>query len=170
MRLAVIRTNKGRRTDTTASSGGNHLKSFALGALLLLAVGCGVDRGDGTPTATGVAATATTEEPSPETFAIGTAVSANGAVPQQATGETFIRGGEVYVSVDVRSASTEQTIEVKWIDPHGRVLRRDARQVPIEAQYVPFSSGATSDWPPGAHRAVILIDGRTVTEKLFAVM
>lgn len=143
---------------------------LALGALLLFAVGCGVDRGDGTPAVTGVAAAATTEEPSPETFAIGTAVSASGAVPEQATGETFIRGGEVYLSVDVRSASTEQTIEVKWIDPSGRVLRRDARHVPLDAQYVPFSSGTTSRWPRGPHRAVILIDGRTVSEKTFAVL
>ena len=137
-------------------------------ALLLLAVGCGVDRGDGT--VTNAAVTAATEEPSRDTFALGTAVTANGAIPQQAAGETFIRGGEVYLSVNVESASTDQTIEVKWIDPQGRVLHHDARHVPQDVQYVPFSSGATSRWPTGAHRAVVLIDGRTVSEKQFAVM
>jgi len=91
-------------------------------------------------------------------------------VPEQASAETFIRGGEVYLSVDVRSASTDQTIEVKWIDPQGRVLHRDARHVPQEAQYVPFSSGETSRWPRGPHRAVVLIDGRTVSQKTFAVL
>jgi len=143
---------------------------IALGALLLLAVGCGVDRGSGKTTSTAVAVAGVVEEPSRETFALGTAVSANGAVPQQATGETFIRGGEVFLSVDVQSASTEQTIEVRWIDPSGRVLHRDARRAPGGARYVPFSSGATAQWPVGPHRAVVLIDGRTVSEKLFAVI
>ena len=142
---------------------------IALAVLLLFAVACGVDRGSGNPTNAAVA-TASVEQPSPETFALGTAVSASGAVPQQASGETFIRGGEVFLSVNVQSASTDQTIEVKWIDPHGRVLRRDARRAEQGARYVPFSSGATSQWPPGPHRAVILIDGRTVSEKQFAVI
>ncbi|HUR79860.1 MAG TPA: hypothetical protein VM733_03785 [Thermoanaerobaculia bacterium] len=115
-------------------------------------------------------ATALADEPSHETFAIGTAVSAIGAVPEQASAETFVRGGEVYLSVDVQSASTDQTIEVKWLDPSGRVLHRDARRAAHGARYVAFSSGKTSRWPTGPHRAVILIDGRTVSEKPFAVM
>jgi hypothetical protein len=170
MSLAVIRINTRPAYLTTASSGGTTIlrSGIALVAFLLLAAGCGVDRGDGTPTQTAVAATI--EEPSRETFALGTAVSANGAVPSQAAGETFIRGGEVYLSVNVQSASTDQTIEVKWIDPEGRVLRHDERHVPENAQYVPFSSGGTSRWPTGQHRAVVLIDGRTVSEKQFAVM
>ena len=138
-------------------------------AVLLYAVGCGVDRGDGKP-ANLAAASATVETPAPETFALGTAVSASGAVPQQASAETVLRGGEVYLSVDVRSASTDQTIEVKWIDPQGHVLHHDSRHVPQEAQYVPFSSGETRRWRRGPHRAVVLIDGRTVSEKTFAVL
>ena len=142
---------------------------IALAAFLLFAAACGVDRGSG-KTTNATVATASAEEPSPETFALGTAVSASGAVPQQASGETFLRGGEVFLSVNVQSASTDQTIEVKWIDPNGRVLRHDARRAEQGALYVPFSSGATSRWPRGPHRAVILIDGRTVSEKQFAVL
>jgi hypothetical protein len=115
-------------------------------------------------------AAASAEEPSHETFAIGTAVSADGAVPKQAGAESFVRGGEVYLSVDVQGASTDQTIEVKWLAPNGQLLRRDARRAPHGTHYVPFSSGATSRWPRGRHRAVILIDGRAVSEKPFAVM
>jgi hypothetical protein len=137
-------------------------------ALLLLAGGCGVDRGSGKTSA--AATTTGVEEPSPETFALGTMVNADGAVPQQATGETFVRGGEVFLSVNVQSASTDQTIAVNWIDPQGRVLRHDERHVPKAAHYVPFSSGATTRWPTGTHRAVVLIDGRTVSEKPFSVM
>lgn len=142
---------------------------IALVAFLLLAAGCGVDRGDGKTTNAGVEEVSV-DHPSPETFALGTAVSANGAVPAQAVGETFVHGGEVYLSVNVQSARTDHTIEVKWIDPHGRVLRRDARRAEQGTRYVPFSSGATSAWPRGPHRAVILIDGRTVSEKSFAVI
>ncbi len=147
---------------------------IALVACLLAAVGCGVDRRSTKAAKADVAAeasaSASAEEATHETFAIGTAVSADGAVPQQASAESFVRGGEVYLSVDVQSASTDQTIEVKWLDPAGHVLRRDARRAPHGARYVPFSSGKTSRWPRGGHRAVILIDGRAVSEKPFSMM
>lgn len=142
---------------------------IALAALaLLLTIGCGAER---SRVRTSNASVGVAEEtPSPETFALGTEVSATGAVPQQAAGETFIRGGEVYLSVDVSGASSEQTIEVKWLDPEGRVLRHDARRAPQGTRHVPFSSGQTRFWPRGEHRAVVLIDGRTVTEKQFGVI
>lgn len=144
---------------------------IALVACLLCAVGCGVDRERAKGAKADLAAAAASaEEPSHETFAIGTAVSADGAVPKDAGAENFVRGGEVYVSVNVQGASTDQTIEVKWLDPSGQVLRRDARRAPHGTHYVPFSSGATSRWPRGRHRAVIFIDGRAVSEKPFAVL
>ena len=135
---------------------------------LLLTIGCGAerDRVRTSDASVGVAE----ETPSPETFALGTEVSASGAVPLQAAGETFIRGGEVFLSVDVRGATSEQTIEVKWLDPSGQVLRHDARRAPQGTHHVPFSSGQTKWWPRGEHRAVVLIDGRTVTEKQFGVI
>lgn len=145
--------------------------TIALAAVLLLSVGCGVDRGDGNAVqADATAAMTETDPPSPETFALGTELNATGAVPEDAAGETFVRGGEVFLSVDVRSASTDQTIEVKWIDPEGRVLRHDRRRAEQGTRHVPFSSGATARWKPGEHRAVIVIDGRRVSEKPFAVM
>lgn len=133
----------------------------------LLLVGCGVDRGSGKATQQSAIAA---EDPSPETYALGTALTARGAVLANATGETFLRGGEVFLSVNVSSASTDQLVEVKWIDPSGHVLRRDARRAPQGTAYVPFSSGATSQWPRGAHRAVVVIDGRSVSEKAFTVL
>ena len=146
---------------------------IAIGACVLIAVACGVDRGSVKKADTGVAVaagSAPAEEPSHETFALGTSVTPSGAVAENAISENVSQGSEVYVSVDVRSASAAQTIEVRWVDPQGRVLRRDARHVPQDAQWVPFSSGRTSQWPRGTHRAVILIDGRTVSEKPFAVL
>ncbi|HVE72254.1 MAG TPA: hypothetical protein VNI54_12870 [Thermoanaerobaculia bacterium] len=146
---------------------------IALGACVVfaVAVACGADRGTVKKADSGVAAAAAiAEEPSQETFALGTSVTPSGAVPANATSDNVVRGGEVYVSVDVRSSSTEQTIEVRWVDPNGRVLHRDARHVREDAEWVPFSSGRTSQWSRGTHRAVILIDGRTVTEKSFAVL
>lgn len=132
----------------------------------LLLVGC-VDHGDGKAVQQSLAVT---ESVSRETYALGTALTTGGAVPARATGETFLRGGEVFLSVDVSSASTDQLVEVKWIDPEGQVLRRDARRAPQGTAYVPFSSGATAQWPRGTHRAVVLIDGRSVSEKTFTVM
>lgn len=130
-------------------------------------IGCGVDRGSGEAVQQSVAMT---ESVSLETFALGTAVTPRGAVPQDAAGETFIRGGEVFLSVNVTSASTDQVVEVKWLDPSGEVLRRDERRAPQGTRYVPFSSGRTAEWSPGSHRAVVLIDGRRVSEKAFTVM
>ena len=135
---------------------------------VLFSLGCTAERAE---TATSNASmTAIEAEPSPETFALGTEVTATGAVPQQAAAENFVRGGEVYLSVDVSGASSEQMIEVKWVDPDGKVLRHDRRRAPQGSQHVPFSSGTTHQWPRGDHRAVILIDGRTVSEKSFALL
>lgn len=136
-------------------------------ASLLLLSACGVDRGSGKATHQSVVVL---EDASPETYALGTALTSVGAVPASATGETFIRGGEVFLSVDVSRASSDQLVEVKWIDPSGHVLRHDTRRAPQGTSYVPFSSGATSRWPRGEHRAVVLIDGRSVSEKAFHVI
>lgn len=141
---------------------------MALAAFLLLAGGCAADRDADESSNAGVAV-AEVGTASPETFALGTEVNAVGAVPENAAGEIFPRGGEVYLSVDASGASSEQKIEVKWLDPHGRVLHHDARRAPQGTRHVPFSSGVTTSWPPGEHRAVVLIDGRRVTEKAFAV-
>lgn len=141
---------------------------IAVAAFLLLAGGCAAEREEADPTDAGVAV-AEAGTASPETFALGTEVNAVGAVPETAAGEIFPRGGEVYLSVDASGASTDQDIEVKWVDAHGRVVHRDARRAPQGTGHVPFSSGATSTWPPGEHRAVVLIDGRRVTEKAFAL-
>jgi hypothetical protein len=141
---------------------------MALAAFLLLAGGCAADRDDAETANAGVEV-AEVGTASPETFALGTEVNALGAVPENAAGEIFPRGGEVYLSVDASGASSDQKIEVRWVDPQGRVLHQAARRAPQGTRHVPFSSGATASWPPGEHRAVVLIDGRRVTEKAFAV-
>ena len=141
---------------------------IAVAAFLPLLWGCGVDRGSGKTVA--AAAVTDTENVSHDTFALGTAVTSRGEVPQDATGETFVRGGEVFLSVDLSGASTDPVVEVKWLDPSGAVLRRDVRRARQGTQHVPFSSGTTARWAPGPHRAVVLIDGRSVSEKRFMVM
>ena len=144
---------------------------IAVAAFVLLSIGCAAEREQGqTPSTSAAVDVETDTKTSPETFALGTELSPTGAVPQQASGQAFVRGGEVFLSVNVSGASTEQTIEVKWVDPEGRVLRHDRRRAPQGTQHVPFSSGATEEWPRGEHRAVVVIDGRRVSEKQFAVL
>lgn len=142
---------------------------IAVAALLPLLVGCGVDRGSGKTLQQSAAAT-DAEVIAAETFALGTAVTSHGAVPQDAAGETFTRGDEVFLSVDLSGASTDPLVEVKWVDPSGKVIRRDVRHELKGAHHVPFSSGATARWMRGAHRAVVLIDGRAVSEKMFSLL
>ena len=138
-----------------------------MAVLLFASTGCGVDRGRAKAH---VPSPATADEPAAETYALGTEVTPSGAVAEKSIGDNFIRGGEVFLSIDVSGASSAQTVEVKWIDPAGHVLRRDARQAPKGMHYLPFSSGQTSSWPTGEHRAVISIDGRRVSEKTFALL
>lgn len=143
---------------------------IAVAALLPLLIGCGVERSE-EAVQQSVAVTETDAvNVAPETFALGTSVTPRGAVPQDAVAETVMRGGELYLSVDVSSASREQTVEVKWVDPAGTVIRRDVKGAAQGMRYVPFSSGETRHWMPGPHRAVVLIDGRSVSEKPFTVL
>ena len=116
-----------------------------------------------------MSATATTD-PSPEVFAIGTALTATGAVAENSTSDSFRRGPELYVSVDVTSASTEQTIDVEWLDARGRKVHSDRRVVNRGHGYATFSSGPTHTWTAGEHRAIITIDGRKVSEKHFSLI
>jgi hypothetical protein len=143
--------------------------SIAVVAFLPLLFGCGVDRGSGKVVQQSVAAT-DTEDVSHDTFALGTMVTSRGEVPEDSEGETFVRGGDVFLSVDLSGASTEPVVEVRWLDPAGEVLHRDALRAKQGTKHVAFSSGATARWKPGPHRAVVLIDGRSVSEKRFTVM
>ena len=133
----------------------------------LLLWGCGVDRGRSNAVRQSIVVA---EKECRDPYALGTKVTARGAIADQAAGDAFLRGGEVFLSVDVSSASSDQLVEVKWVDPSGQVLHHDARRAPQGTRYVPFSSGATARWPLGAHRAVVLIDGRSVSERSFTVM
>lgn len=136
-------------------------------SLPLLLIGCGVDRGRGAVVQQSVVLA---EEVSREMYALGTEVTTWGAVPKNAAGETFRRGSEVFLSVNVNSASTDQSVEVRWLDASGTLLHRDVRLATEGTGYVAFSSGETSRWMPGEHRAVVLIDGRSVSEKPFTVL
>lgn len=146
-------------------------------AALSLAAGCARDGGvseakrqqQASARAASTAETAATDTTgrSQETFALGSAVDFAGAMPANSTGDSFVHGGPVYLSINVASASNGQMIEVQWVAPDGRALHREQRQIPQHAQYAAFTSGTTSSWPEGQHRAVVLIDGRKVTEKAF---
>lgn len=168
MNLAVIEIIE-PVTLTGVVPGGYALKTLiVLGAVSLSALtACGVDRG---PEKARVPSPATQQEPAAETYALGTSVTPSGAVTQASMGDNFVRGGEVFLSVDVSGASSAQSVEVRWMDAAGRVLRRDSREAKQGMHYLPFSSGQTSRWMPGEHRAVILIDGRRVSEKAFAML
>jgi predicted small secreted protein len=172
--LQLLESTTGRPYLNRPRPGGYALKLLKIAAVAVavtLLTACGADRGDGKAVqAVQQSAAASETLVSPETFALGTAVTAQGAVPQDATGEIFLRGGEVYLSVDVSGASSDQNVEVKWVDPEGIVIRRDARLATRGTDHVPFSSGQTAQWRSGPHRAVVLIDGRTVSEKAFRVM
>ena len=104
------------------------------------------------------------------TFALGSEVTADGAIPLGSSSDAFAKGHEVYLSVNVTSSNSPQKIAVEWVDSSGQVVRRDQRDVPAERSFVPFSSGSTAEWSQGEGRAVVIIDGRRVTELPFSIL
>ena len=136
-------------------------------AVVVLMAGCAGDRDAAARRQT---ASVETPEAAKETFALGSMVTPAGAVPQEAASESFHRGGEVFLSVDMASASSEQNIDVQWLDAQGRILRKETRKVPEGTHYAAFSSGREVAARPGRHRAVIIIDGRRVMEKPFSIL
>lgn len=175
METAVDPTNQSGRVavstlDPSRSEASLKIPVIAVAAVAVaLLIGCSVDHGN-TAARNQQNIAATESDPAPETFALGSSLTAGGYVPQQATGDSFSRGGELFVCVDVAGASTDQEIAVEWRDQNGRVIRREARHVAEGARYVAFSSGRTAGWSRGPHRAVITINGRTVSEKTFALI
>lgn len=115
------------------------------------------------------AAAADTVAPARETFALGTQLTAEGAVAEDAQSEEFKRGGPIYLSVDVAGRSTQHTIEVEWRQGN-RVVKKDVKAAVGSQPYVPFALGETHRWPAGRHQAVVIIDGRRVAIKDFALI
>ena len=139
---------------------------LAAATLFALLACCAVDRGSPAQQTNATEA----PDPAPETYALGSMLDASGAVPKDAASEAFGRSGEVFLSVDVASASTDQTIEVEWLDAAGQVIRKEMRNVPVGTRYAAFSSGAAVTASAGQHRAVVIINGRRVTEKAFRIL
>lgn len=141
-----------------------------VGPLLLSGVvGC-VDRGEARTLRAREAAITETAVASPGVYALGTSLNRDGAVARDARSDHFVRGGDVFLSVDVSSASADQTVGVIWHGPGGAILHRESRQVPKAARYVAFSSGATAAWPRGACHAAVVIDGRVVAQLEFTIV
>ena len=116
-------------------------------------------------------ASPTAEQPrSHDPFALGTAVDQAGAIPEDAVGDNFTHGGPVYLSVHVAGATIDQTVEVDWMSSENRVMHHERREVDRRTQWSAFSSGRTSAWGHGEHRAVVKINGRKVSERPFTLL
>jgi hypothetical protein len=140
-----------------------------IAAAVVLLAGCGVDRGEKNvhPQNTGTAAPA---DPAAGTYVLGSSVTDEGAIADGTATEAFLRGGPVFLSIDVAGATTDQTIEIEWIGPRGRVFRRDRRLVRQGARYAAFSVDSTARWVPGTYRVVVIIDHRLVNEQSFSLI
>lgn len=142
------------------------MKRLLTGAALLpLVIACGVVR----PARQEAVATETTRA-AVATYAMGTALTRDGAIAAESAGDSFRRGPEIYLAIDVASASAEQKIDVEWLDASGRVARQETRIFPEGTRYAHFGTGDTSAWRAGACRAVITINDRKVNETRFALI
>ena len=142
--------------------------TVVVAVVTVLLGGCAADRGrSGAEKASNPAQVVKTAK---DTYALGAAVTPHGAVPRDAETESFPRGGEVYLSINVAGASTDQDIVVHWLSPDGKLIREDQVEVPKGTEFVAFTSGSTAGWREGQHRAVILINGRRVSEREFQLL
>lgn len=140
-------------------------RALAGAALLPLVMACGA----GGPEKQSVV-TIETSKPVHATFALGSSMTHEGAIETESAGDSFRCGVELFLSVDVTSASTDQTIEVQWIDSRGIIAHRETRNVSEGGHYAAFSSGNTSSWSQGTYRAVVSINARKVNERSFAML
>ena len=143
------------------------MKRLLTGAAFLpLVMACGVAR----PANNEVVSTRTATKAAVATYAMGTAFTPDGAIAADSAGDAFRRGPEIYLAIDVASASVEQKIDVAWVDALGRVAHREMRVVPEGTRYARFATGDTSRWMPGPYRAIITINDRKVNETHFGLM
>jgi hypothetical protein len=140
----------------------------SLSLILFLLAGCGGVHRDAPSQAASTPATETIQ-PAPGTYAIGAALTPDGAIAQHAAGDHFVRGTPVFVSIDVTGATTDHSVEIDWTSESGWRLRHDERLAPKGSHRIAVSSGPTVRWPPGTYRVVILIDGRRVNEQSFSL-
>jgi len=145
------------------------VKSLMIAAAMVLLASCGIDRGEkkAHPQSTSSAGPASSAA---GTYVLGSSITREGAIAEGADSEAFVRGGPVFLSIDVSGATTDHTIEIEWVDPLGAVLRRDRRLVPQGARHAAFSTGSTAPWRPGTYRVVVVIDHRLVNEQSFSVI
>ena len=142
------------------------MKRLLTGAAILpLVMACGVARPANKEVASTVAIKATSA-----TYAMGTSFTREGAIAAESAGDSFRRGPEIYFAIDVASASTDQKIDIDWVDSLGRIARHETQVVPEGTQYARFATGDTSAWRPGAYRAVITINDRKVNETRFGLL
>jgi hypothetical protein len=143
------------------------VKSLLATALLCIAlIGCGGNAQRAANAASNV--TPPNDAASNQTFALGAQLTPTGAMREDSISENFARGGEVFLSINVTGASQDQRVAVEWLDANGSVLRREARHVGHGTRYVAFSSGRVV--ASGDYKAIVVIDGRRVSELPFAVL
>ena len=98
-------------------------------------------------------------------FSTGGEVDPQGAIPAEAARDRFAPGETVYVSMAVDDAPADAAVHVVFYDAAGQKVAEDEKKVPAEALYLYFDSGDTANWPPGAYRIEIAVDGEVVDEQ-----
>lgn len=107
-------------------------------------------------------------DPAEDTFALGSKLTTGGAVASPSVQETYNRGENLFLSVDLTGSSQrKREVEVRWQSNKGEVRRNRGVYDARRRRYATFESGMTGAWRPGAYRAVVVIDGRQVAERPF---
>ena len=102
-------------------------------------------------------------------FAIGSEIASNGEIVDKGEEKSYLKGNDVFVSVDVASASAASTVGVVWQDAQGRPIAQQRRQVTPEVDRVWFKK-STTPLSKGNYTAVVVINDRAVSEHPFEVL
>jgi hypothetical protein len=98
---------------------------------------------------------------------LGSEVDAAGEIPVEAQSEEFAPGQPVIAAVPVDSLPAGTQVQVRWIAPDGSVAAEGPQTVAAGPDHLTFR--LSRRLPPGAYAAEVVIDGRQVASRSFAV-
>jgi hypothetical protein len=103
----------------------------------------------------------------PVSLTLGSEVDAGGKIPVEARSEEFAPGAPVIAAVPVDRLPAGTQVRVRWVAPDGSIVAEEPQTVAAGPDHLTFR--LSRRLPLGAYRAEVVIDGRPVASRSFAV-
>jgi len=100
---------------------------------------------------------------------IGHAVGADGAIPAGQTGDNFVPGQTVHITMKINNAPAGTAVKVVYMGPGEKNVGEENKPVPAGATYLAFEKDTTG-WPKGDYAADIYAGDEKVNTQHFNVV